>query len=375
MNGKLLWIAVFTVGIFVSRCQETLHAGTDETWVSGGEMAKYVLTVSKGDPASTPDPAVIYNNNPKNDVTATFKIAIEKVAETRREDVSKDVKEVDYTVVISGSESVFVSCNPLYGNFMRSETKYEKKNAGFHGTVSPVIRSYKSGKKTVTLTVKVTMKDVYAEVLTASETIEFTVHGAGIAVYANVGNALTPPTAENNYYYATVNQLGEGSSGGSSGGVTVGHASFMVRAESGLLSSVPSGLSDYVNKSCGYYARDNKLSLLKAIKDWPNSTNSDSPNASGKLVVPDSTDGTSKEFGLTIDQATAALRKIDDVKTTAPEYVLFSNNCVNVCLAVASAAGVNLGDCKYNVVLEDKETQGRRETEATLPNELEKKLK
>jgi hypothetical protein len=316
----------------------------------------------------------VYNNNLKNDVTVSFKISIEKTLETRREDISEYCRKAQYSVKINGDESVFVSCKPLYDNFWQSYTEYTKETEGFYKEVTPVIRSRKSGDKSVTLTVKVTMKDNTE--LTVSETIEFKVFAAGITIYAKVGNVLTPPNTKDNYYSATVDQSGGGGgSFGSSSGVSTGHASFKISAENALVSSVPADLSSYVNKSGGYFPKNGKIALLNQIRSWPNSSTQESPWTDGEIKIPDNTGGTNREFGITNTQLTSALEKIDDLKTSPPIYVLHSKNCVDVCIEVAEAAGLNLGKCRYNVELKSNAGGGEREEKMALPDELEKKLK
>jgi hypothetical protein len=369
MKKNFLFCLIAVIVVFGNNLQ--LFAGTDEQFIPGGGIYdKYILTVSKGDPASAPNPAVVYNSDPKNDVTVSFKVSIEKTVGTGREDVSEYVRKAEYAVTISGSESVFVSCNPLYGNFTLSRTEYTKETEGFYKEVTPVIRSRKSGDKTVTLTVNVTMEDGVE--LTAAETIEFKVFAAGITVYAKVGNVLTPPNAENDFYYASVNQSGGSSS---SGGASTGHASFKISAEDDLIPSIPAGLSGYVNKSGGFFPDGGFAGLKNQVLSWPTSTIQDSPSTAGKLEIPDNTGGTNKEFGITSAQMTTALGKIGDLYTSPPDYVLHSNNCVDVCLAVAKAAGLDLGKCQYDVVLKNIRTGNERKAKMALPDELEKKLK
>ncbi|MDR2439968.1 MAG: hypothetical protein LBE12_11435 [Planctomycetaceae bacterium] len=345
-----------------------LFAGTEEKFIPG-ESSQYILTVSKGDPASDPNMPVVYNKKPKNDVTVSFKVSIEKTVGTRREDISGNVLNAKYSVTISGNESVFVSCNPLYGNFTSSLTEYSKPTGEFYKKVTPVIRSRKYGDKTVTLNVNVKMKDNTE--LTASETIEFHVFAVGITIYAKVGNILTPPNSKDNFYYAQVNQSKGTSS--SSGGGSTGHAYFKISADKDIILTE---LSEYVNKQGGYFPKLGKLSLVHQINIWISSESSDSPTTDGELKIPDNTaGGTNKEFGLTIPQMNAALRKIYDLHTSPSEYVLHSNNCVDVCIKVAEAAGLNLGKCQYNVKLVNANGNEERMGIMALPDELEKKLK
>ncbi|MDR2706836.1 MAG: hypothetical protein LBC02_13740 [Planctomycetaceae bacterium] len=347
-----------------------LFAGTDEQFIPG-EGNKYILTVSNGDPASAPNPAVVYNSNPKNDVAVSFKISIEKTLGTGREDISEDVRKTEYSVAINGDKSVFVSCNPLYGNFWRTRTDCTKETEGFYKEVTPVIRSRQSGDKAVTLTVKVTMKDNTE--LTASEIIEFKIFAFGITVYAKVGNVLTPPNATDNYYSATVSQSGGGGSSGS--GTSTGHASFKISTEDGSIPPTIAGLSDYVNKPCGFFPGGGFAGFKNQILSWPGSENQPSPSTIGKLTIPDNTGGTNKEFGITEVKAKSALEKIDNLKTSPPDYVLHSNNCVDVCLKVATAAGLDLGKCQYDVMLRSADGIGERKEKMALPDELEKMLK
>jgi hypothetical protein len=338
----------------------------------------YTLTVSAGTPASTPDPAAVYHgwnawysNKSSSDVTASFSASIKKKTARGAEDVSGDVKESYYTVSVSGTESFLYACQPWKGSFLTWPTEYstDKQKDKFDKAVNPVVRSKAAGEKTVTLSVRVIMKD--GTELSASETIKFTVQALGIVVYAYVGNLLTPPTEDDDFYYGVVNNItltgiGFGSS-------VFGHASFKIHGEVPPADSYPWYDTNYVNTTCGYSVIAGHIpSFLTALWDYPQSHNT--PVGNGKLIIDDSTGGTSKDFGILDTDAENAVSQAKSLHKKPPRYQLHRYNCVDACLSVIRAAGLNLGNCRYDVILENTKSKYKHKEKMSLPDELEKKL-
>jgi len=210
-----------------------------------------------------------------------------------------------------------------------------------------------------------------------SVTAKLKIISTEITVYSYVGNMLTPPTAATPYYYAAVNEIW--TIGIGSGSSTFGHGSFKIQGETPGISTFDWYDSKFVNTPCGYSISDDVFgytsrAFLRQIRAYP--ATKVSPNADGYLKSGDTTGGTSKDFTTTILQTKSAVESAKSIHDAPPQYVLHSHNCVDVAIAIANAAGVDIkrGDCRHNVKLENTRTGDSAMGPMTLPDKLAAKL-
>jgi hypothetical protein len=316
----------------------------------------YTLTVSKAAPAYTPNPAPVWNANNQNAIITKFELSVEKETATGKEDASGDVSYCDYLATASGNETFIVSWLPLWVTGM--VTSITKKDMPFYSEIKPALRALTPGDKSVSLSVKVVMKD--GTTLNASDAIEFKVHAYGITLYA------IPGITGTSYVYDVTGITWE-----VLGLTIIGHATWEIYAyDTSSLSSTK--WNNYVNIPCGFSV-NSVIQFLVNLVAYPGSGLP--VVAPGLLKKNDTSGGNSKFFNATIIQVENGLDKTKDIDTSTPDYDLHSNNCTDVCLSVAGATGVTFpSSCRRPVTLWNGVTGNTRTSNITLSSELAKYL-
>jgi hypothetical protein len=329
-----------------------LHSG-QQIWAGSDTKNGYTLTVSKADPAYTPNPALVWNFTDKNVITTKFQLTIEKETATGKEDASGEVSYCDYTITSSGNETFIVSCLPLW--VTGSATSLEKKNMPFYSEIEPILRAMVSGNKSVSLSVKVVMKD--GTTLNAGDTIVFKVEDFVITIMVEPGdiakNSYEIDVSANGIIWSPIK--------------VVGHATWRIDVTDTTLFS--SNVNSFVNTTCGFTV-DSVISFCATL--WAVGATTGLISVPGHLNKNDPTSGPiSKGFVLTHANTAAALNTTKSIFDTKKTYTVENYNCTDACLEAASAAGLTFpNNCRHNIRFYSSATLDFRIVEVTLPSEL-----
>ncbi|MDR3234921.1 MAG: hypothetical protein LBT46_14885 [Planctomycetaceae bacterium] len=353
---------IFVV-ILIAFCLSAFSfAGTDT-------QGDYTLTVSAGNPAYSPNPALVCEVATDNKYSIYFKLSITKTTARGKEDVSSEVHHCDYSIPSIGAPDIVLSCTP-FSMLLGSQHSLTRNNRQFYSAVTPVIKSAEGGSKSVTLNVTAVMEDGIT--LAASETITVMVVSYGITVFSLVGNILEYST-QNDEYSVDVNDMW--TIGLQLGKYVFGHASWKVSVSYEEKTTMNQTLAQYANVPCGFSIQTgtkNISAFLNKIRQYPST--GVSPSSTGQLITNDLTGGKSHNYASSSAQITNALTQVRNIDTTPPTYVLHSHNCVDVCKNIANMAGAGLPDCQKDVVIKDGDSGDEQKAKMSLPNELAKHL-
>jgi hypothetical protein len=321
-------------------------------WAGSDTKNGYTLTVSKANPAYTPNPALVWNTNNQNVITTKFKLSIEKETATGKEDASGEVSYCDYTATSSGNETFIISWLPLW--VTGSVTSIEKKNMPFYSEIKPVLRAMASGNKSVSLSAKVVMKD--GTTLNASDTIVFKVEDFVITIMVEPGdiakNSYEIDVSANGIIWSPIK--------------VVGHAAWRIDVSDTTLFS--SSTTSFANTTCGFTV-NSVISFLTTL--WTVGATTGLISVPGHLDKNDPSNGPiSKGFVLTQINTATTLNTTKNIFDTKNTYTVENYNCTDACLEAAGAAGLTFPNCRHNIRFYSSATLDSRTVEVTLPSEL-----